>query len=197
MTDNLRLQEPIHFINDSPEKETPLFGFDAYAQTIAALIANKENKTPMVIGVYGAWGSGKTTLMETVRYLLNKQQIDGPWRKCKTVWFQAWKYSKEEEILAALIEEIFKTMQKDGFINRCKGEFEKLASQMKPSKLLSKLSKLSKMLAGGVDITEFFTDLEYKAKLGFFDTFQEFFDRVVWSYIDGVHSQNGRKIKNN
>jgi len=179
---DLSLHRPIDFINDSPEIRTPLFGFDAYAQTIAALIANKENETPMVIGIYGAWGSGKTTLMQTVKRLLEQQKGEGPWRKCKTVWFQAWKYGKEEEILAALIEVIFKTMQKDGFINRCKSEFEKLASNAKPSAILSKLSK---MLASGMDVTEFFADPVYKAKLGFLDTFQDFFDRLVWSYIDG------------
>ncbi|MEK7748244.1 MAG: P-loop NTPase fold protein [Nitrospirota bacterium] len=51
-----------------------LLGFDAYAKTLAGLIANKENATPLVIGVYGPWGSGKTTLMKTMISHLKKNE---------------------------------------------------------------------------------------------------------------------------
>ena len=50
--------KPVYIISDEPEKDSELFGFGAYAKTIAELIANKENKTPLVIGIYGSWGSG-------------------------------------------------------------------------------------------------------------------------------------------
>lgn len=112
----------VYIISDAPEVETPAFGFDAYARTIAGLIANKKNKTPLVIGIYGPWGSGKTTLMETVKRFLetgeytDKDAFKDPFRKCKAVWFHAWKYGKEDEILAALIETILKTMHADGFL---------------------------------------------------------------------------------
>ena len=49
----------------------------------------------------GPWGSGKTTLMETVKRLLkeNVYSDDKRYRKWKTVWFQAWKYGNKDEIL--------------------------------------------------------------------------------------------------
>ena len=56
-----KTSKPVYIISDEPEKSSDLFGFDAYAKTLAELIANKDNKTPLVIGVYGSWGSGKTT----------------------------------------------------------------------------------------------------------------------------------------
>ena len=43
MADN----KPVYIISDSPEKDSDLFGFDAYAKTIAELIAHKKNKTPL------------------------------------------------------------------------------------------------------------------------------------------------------
>ena len=75
---------------------------------IAQVIANKDNATPLVIGIYGPWGSGKTTLMQKVKELLDegkywkKEKIWDPklHRRCKTVWFQAWKYKDTDEILA-------------------------------------------------------------------------------------------------
>jgi formylglycine-generating enzyme required for sulfatase activity/Cdc6-like AAA superfamily ATPase len=173
---------PVDIISDAPETESPVFGFDAYARTIAGLIANKGNKTPLVIGIYGLWGTGKTTLMKTVkRFLETGGFVDkAKFRKCKTVWFQAWKYGKEDEILAALIEEIFKTMAADNFFENCKAEIEKLTKKLDKSKIIGSLSKLFT----GIDVTEFFSDLEYRDKLGFYDTFQNFFDDLLWTYLN-------------
>jgi hypothetical protein len=44
--------KPIRIIGDNPEKDNVAFGFDANSKTIAELIANKENRTPLVIGIY-------------------------------------------------------------------------------------------------------------------------------------------------
>jgi gamma-glutamyl hercynylcysteine S-oxide synthase len=173
--------QPVRIISDLPEKASVNFGFDAYARTLGELIASKHNKTPLVVGVYGPWGSGKTTLMEAV-----KQQLDGKtfadtdkFRPCKTVWFQAWKYDKEEEILAGLIEEIFKTIKKDdSIIERLKGYTEDAAVRLKVAKGVGELLKTFL----GVDVSSFIADPAYRSKLGFYDTFQEFFTRLVWNY---------------
>ena len=179
---NTEIPPPVYVISDNPEKEKALFGFDVYAKTIGGLIANKENKTPLVIGIFGKWGSGKTTLMETVRQLLKNGTFTDRtlYRRCKTVWFQAWKYNQENEILAALIEEIFKAMENDGFFTQCRSKIEKLASGLNHSKIIDRITKLG----SGVGVSDLFTGLEYKAKLGFYDTFQEFFDKVLWTYLN-------------
>lgn len=175
--------KPVYIISDEPEKDSDLFGFDAYAKTIAELIANKDNKTPLVIGIYGSWGSGKTTLMQTVISHLGKiekYKDKSPYRNCKTVWFQAWKYKDEDEILAALIEEIFKTMKSDGFFEGCKAQIAELVKSLNKLKIIGKFTELF----SGVDISECFSGLEYENKLGFYDTFQEFFDRLLWTYLN-------------
>jgi predicted KAP-like P-loop ATPase len=61
-TGNRKMSEhkPIKIISDKPEKDNVAFGFDAYSKTIAELIANKENQTPLVIGIFGSWGTGNT-----------------------------------------------------------------------------------------------------------------------------------------
>ena len=175
--------EPVYIISDNPEKDSGLFGFDGYAKTIAELIAYKDNKTPLVIGIYGPWGSGKTTLMQTVLSYFRKiddYKDKDHFRNIKTVWFQAWKYKEEEEILAALIEEIFKAMKKDGFFENCKAQIETLVKKFDTLKFIGKFTELF----SGVDVSEFFSKLEYREKLGFFDTFQDFFDRLLWDYLN-------------
>ncbi|MDY6933170.1 MAG: SUMF1/EgtB/PvdO family nonheme iron enzyme [Spirochaetota bacterium] len=192
MTDK-KTHKPVYIISDSPKMNSDQFGFNAYSKTIAELIANKDNKTPLVIGIYGPWGSGKTTLMQTTRYRLDPRNEKNKrleknnefkdkkiYRKCRTVWFQAWKYKNEDEILAALIEEIFKTMEQDNFFQLCKAKIQELTDRIKTSKITGDLSKL----VAGVNISEFFSEMKYKEKLGFYDIFQEFFDDLLWTYLN-------------
>lgn len=179
----MAVNKPVYIVSDNPEKDTGLFGFDGYATTIAELIAYKDNKTPLVIGIYGPWGSGKTTLMQTVLSYFRKiddSKDKDHFRNVKTVWFQAWKYKEEEEILAALIEEIFKAMKRDGFLENCKAQIETLVKKFDTLKFIGKFTELF----SGVDVSEFFSKLEYREKLGFFDTFQDFFDRLLWDYLN-------------
>ena len=121
------------------------FGFPGYADTLAGLIVNPDNETPLVIGIYGTWGSGKTTLMKAIEERLDGKEIGElakrlctepqAMRPCKTVWFQAWKYDKENEILAGLLESIFQAMAADDFFSKAKGQIEKLAKGLNKLKI--------------------------------------------------------------
>src|SRR5215469_9078188 len=90
-------------IADNPETEDRL-GFSPMAQILVNVI--KATPPPFTIGVFGAWGSGKTTLMNLVRKGLEE---DGT----KTVWFNAWKYDGKEVIWNALMQAIFYQMKTD------------------------------------------------------------------------------------
>ncbi len=170
------------FGNDSSDENNAGFRFDAYAKTLAELIAFKENKTPLVIGVYGSWGSGKTSLMKMVEEKLKEySKQGGDYRVCKSVWFQPWKHTGEDAILAALVEEIFRAMEKDDFFNKVKGEFEKLSKRLKSNKLLSTISKA--ITDGTFDVGNFFGDLEHKQKLGFYHLFETLFADLIWCYV--------------
>ncbi|MDA0738372.1 MAG: P-loop NTPase fold protein [Nitrospirae bacterium] len=170
-----------HIISDDPESTAPQFRFAEYAQSIADVIGNPENQTPLVLGLYGAWGSGKTTLMKRVEHYLQPAQKKPEYRTCKTVWFQAWKYADEDAILAALIEEIFKAIHRDTFEDSVKASIEAVIGKFQ---LTGALGDVVKGLTGGViDPGKWFASLPYKDKLGFYDVFQECFDRLVWAYV--------------
>lgn len=173
--------KPVKIISDNPERKNIAFGFDAYAKTIAEVIVSKNNNTPLVIGIYGSWGTGKTTLMEKIRDLLADNELieNQKFRKCKSVWFQAWKYNNEDEILAALIEEIFKTMAKGNFFEKAKADVEKLTKSLNKSKIFTKFIEAFTT----VDISDIFQEMEYKKKLGFYESFQKFFDDLIWTFL--------------
>jgi iron(II)-dependent oxidoreductase len=191
-------QNPPFLISDEPLREeeasdgSASFRFNIYADTIAELIANKNNKTPLTIGIYGSWGTGKTTLMRMVENRIKAlSEIKGEFRICKTVWFQPWKHTGEDAILAALIEEIFHTMENDGFLNNLNANLEGAAKRLDKNKLLSSISKA--ITAGSFDVTTFFKDLPHKKKLGFYSAFGPLFTDLIWTYIMGSTKEDSSK----
>jgi predicted KAP-like P-loop ATPase len=63
----------------------PILDFEAYVNTIVKMIKNSRPK--FSVGIYGEWGSGKTTLMKVVEHKLKQNNDD-----VLTVWFNAWRY---------------------------------------------------------------------------------------------------------
>ena len=113
-----------HILPDNPVREyvtgdADSFQFQPFVDTFASMCANKTNGTPFTIVVDGAWGSGKTTLMEMTRAALDAKRKNftdenkETERPCKTFWFNAWKYSSSDSLLAALLMEMFREMEED------------------------------------------------------------------------------------
>lgn len=55
---------------------------------------------PITVGIFGSWGSGKTSLLRLVEGLARDD------KRYHSVWFNAWKYEKREEVWPALIQAI-------------------------------------------------------------------------------------------
>jgi hypothetical protein len=82
---------------DEPSPD-PALGFGAYAQALAQII--RHSKPQFAVGVFGDWGSGKTTLMQAIeRELLNDDDV-------LTVWFTAWRYEREDHLIVPLLDTI-------------------------------------------------------------------------------------------
>ena len=83
---------PTYIVNDQPTDRDAL-DFMPYVETLADII--QTGNTPLTIGVFGTWGSGKTSLMRMVR-----NQLPGDFT---IAWFDAWKYDKEEMLWRAFL----------------------------------------------------------------------------------------------
>lgn len=82
---------------DEPSAD-PALGFSTYAQALAQII--RHSKPQFAVGVFGDWGSGKTTLMEAIeRELLDDDDV-------LTVWFTAWRYEREDHLIVPLLDTI-------------------------------------------------------------------------------------------
>ena len=85
-------------MDDNPAKKDAL-GFDAYVEILEASILATES-LPFTIGIFGDWGTGKTTLMNLLE---NKFKEKNGY---KTIWINPWKYDTREDVRKVLIASI-------------------------------------------------------------------------------------------
>lgn len=75
-------------ITDEPSKDAP--DFKSYANQLTNLIVNSNPR--FTVGIYGGWGTGKTTLMEMIRRDLDLNYASN----VEPIWFDSWRYENEE-----------------------------------------------------------------------------------------------------
>ncbi len=68
--------------------------FDDYADALTEVILSGE--TPLTLGLFGPWGSGKTSLMRLIIGRL-QQRREPP--QIHVVWFNAWRYERSDEAI--------------------------------------------------------------------------------------------------
>jgi hypothetical protein len=81
---------------DSPTAK-PALGYDDIAQTLAKIIKHSEPR--FAVGIFGGWGSGKTTLMNCIRASLSSNDL-------VTVDFNAWRFEREPQLLLPLLDTV-------------------------------------------------------------------------------------------
>ena len=79
------------------------FGYRDYAKVLAHLIG--QAGTPLVIGVFGPWGSGKTSLMHLIRTVLEQRRSS-----IQTIWLNVWQLSNQEELWNAFLQALLTTV---------------------------------------------------------------------------------------
>lgn len=81
---------------DTPS-ERPALGFPEIADALAEIVMQSEPR--FAIGLFGGWGSGKTTLMQAI-----EQRLDDS--RAIAVRFTAWRYEKEDHLIVPLLDTI-------------------------------------------------------------------------------------------
>jgi len=115
-------------------------GYTSYVEVLANICTHKD-LAPLTLGIFGPWGSGKTSLMQMLQNRIAEAgETGGP--KTKTLWFNAWRYEGREEAQSALIHAILAKLAEDKTIlDETKELFKRLkegASILKLAKFISK-----------------------------------------------------------
>ena len=91
---------------DSPDDDK--FGFNSFAETIADLISKMKSPEGTVIAINGPWGSGKSSLINLVRYHLdNSPKKDD----LKIVDSKCWWFSGEEALTIEFFRALYSAME--------------------------------------------------------------------------------------
>ncbi|MCP4451491.1 MAG: SUMF1/EgtB/PvdO family nonheme iron enzyme, partial [Planctomycetes bacterium] len=79
-----------------------LLKFSPSAKVLAR--ATIETEESIAVGVFGEWGTGKTSLMRLIKEEVDKEE------GAVAVWFNAWQYEKEEHLIVPLTATISKQL---------------------------------------------------------------------------------------
>jgi tetratricopeptide (TPR) repeat protein len=137
-------------LTDLPENN-PILGFQEDADTIVSIIKNQED---ICIGIFGEWGTGKTTLMKLIETKLTEHIIE--WDnvnsrdKVKLLIYLNKKYNlnwQEEDVNILVNKESIKITNKNDKIEfSLELDDEEIRSLSKMDKFLAKIKKI------GIDI---------------------------------------------
>lgn len=78
--------------------QRPTLNFGQIARALAAVIGTSEPR--FAVGVFGGWGSGKSTLMDEIERLVEGQE------GAITVRFNAWRFERESHLIIPLLDTI-------------------------------------------------------------------------------------------
>ena len=100
-------------IVDEPlvKKGEDLLKIKRYSNALIKFIKNSQ--TPITVGIQGEWGSGKTSLLNTIYAELDKANLDAKTKNFKVVWINSWENSMmatPEEALIKIINEIIASL---------------------------------------------------------------------------------------
>lgn len=86
-------------------------------ESLAQMIEHPEQETPLTIGLFGHWGTGKSSLMGMLQKRLTEDKKD-PNAQFLFSWFNCWEYEHSKDIQAGLAQEVVNGLLGDGEFHR-------------------------------------------------------------------------------
>ena len=123
------------------ETEHDFLGYRSYVAVLADVCLHP-GLAPLTMGVFGAWGSGKSSLMRMLKNHIDAQVTEEEGRTTMTVEFNAWRYEGREEAQAALIHAILNKLQENqSLASEAKDLFDRLKKNASVLKLAKSATK--------------------------------------------------------
>ena len=121
-------------LHDVPAEQVAL-GFDRYAKALSSIITSSRPR--FAIGIFGGWGSGKTTLMKAIMRELNSPEV-------VKVEFSAWRYEREQNLIIPLLDTV-----RDGLLRWAKTHPDR-GQQASAEKVATIVGRVVRALVAGV-----------------------------------------------
>ncbi len=155
----------LHFLSENPInlKEEDLFNFSFYAEKVQKIIQHHSNNpNPLTIGIYGKWGSGKTSFLNLIKDQLEYFTHYNKQNEYLIYEFNPWRYSTSDEMIFDFFDGLAKRFfVKTDSLNQVIGKnIIKYSRYLKAIKISSTIG-IPKALGTSVsfDISEIFKSL--------------------------------------
>jgi hypothetical protein len=116
----------------------PKLGFDVYADALAQIVALSPPQ--FAVGIFGDWGSGKTTLMRAI-----EERIAAQRDTMLPVRFNAWRYEREEHLVVPLLDNL-----REALLEWRKDRRGDQGARERAAQAASKFGRASRALARGL-----------------------------------------------
>jgi len=95
--------------DDFAEKD--LIGHDAYRDGLVEVIRSVESKGSFTIGIYGQWGTGKTSILKQIKAAFDNP-ISEDDKPVLTVWFNPWQFVADEHLIIPFFHTLIASLEK-------------------------------------------------------------------------------------
>lgn len=157
----------------------PTHAFDSLSGAISNII---RNSTPhFTIGIYGEWGTGKTTLMKSIEKNLTGEN---PQKKNQTflpIWFNAWKYEREENLASVSL------MKTVGYAMANHDKFDQLSKTIFKGLTIVGKDVMQQIAMQAVSKERTLADEEIDEKMDYLNTLYR--DSVYYEGLDKIKDQ--------
>jgi len=160
-------------------EDMPTHDFDSLSRTIANIIRN--SIPHFTIGIYGEWGTGKTTLMKSIE---KKLSSNGGQEKTQTflpIWFNAWKYEREENLASVSL------MKTVGYAMANHNIFDQLSKIIFKGLTIVSKDVMQQIAMQAVSQKREIADEEIEEKMDYLNTLYR--DSVYYEGLDKIKAQ--------
>ena len=106
---NSGTMEKYNYSSDAPISDSSQDAFNRYpfAKRVAQIISSRKDINSLVIGIYGAWGEGKTSVFNFIESELRREENVVP------IIFNPWRFSDENTMLLNFFAELVKAIDRN------------------------------------------------------------------------------------
>jgi hypothetical protein len=124
--------------------ESPALGFAEYADAFGEIVSGSPPR--FAIGIFGGWGSGKTTLMRAIESRIEHRDEVIP------VWFNAWRYEREPQLIIPLLDVLRETLLAWAEDHRQDSETERTVAD-RARKAAAAIGAAARAIAKGISLS--------------------------------------------
>ena len=185
-----------NLLNDSPSSSDAFGAFSSHAPTLARLLMDPQLGAPFVLGVFGPWGTGKSTFMNILLGEMRKRDDSMVY----PIQFLPWQFENKEEVFNALMLSVLtylETMQrslKGTARTATKAALDTIIGMTKQLAFMAIDSKLKNWSAGNLDLDTFVQSYQKQTidRTRFINEFQDNFSKAVSQIFEYAGNSEGR-----